>query len=48
MFQDKNFNMIKNTVYTKEANTLEELKDKIEHTINAIPSAVIQMVFCSV
>ena len=35
---------LKNTVYATEPQTLEELREKIEHTINDIPLATIQTV----
>ena len=38
----------KNMMYTTKPQTMEELRDQIEHTINDIPLATIQMVCCSV
>ena len=35
---------LKNTVYATKPQTLEELKDQIEHAINDIPLATIQTV----
>ena len=39
---------LKNTVYTTKPQTLEELRDKIQHEINNIPLATIQTVCRSV
>ena len=39
---------LKNTVYVTKPQTLEELRDQIEHAINDIPLATIQMVCHSV
>ena len=39
---------LKNTVYAIKPQTLEELRDQIEHAINYIPLATIQTVFSSV
>ena len=37
-----------NMVYVTKPQTWEELRDKIEHTINGIPLVIIQMVYRSV
>ena len=39
---------LKNTVYTTKSQTLEDLRDQIEHSINDIPLATIQTVCRSI
>ena len=39
---------LKNMVYATKPQTLEELRNKIEHTISDTPLAIIQIVCCSV